>query len=137
MDDMDDGIDPDEHFERFKAQALQKLLASDYKAVNIDDVIAPQHHLSDSQIQLLGNVLNQHVDLFNGNLDHYPNYLTHVDLYDNVKATHAKPYPIPYIHIKAFKKELQHLLEIGVLRCCGPTEWACPAFVTPKKDGCI
>ena len=46
MDDTDDDIFPGDHFESFKAQALKKLLASDYKAVSINDVIASQHHLS-------------------------------------------------------------------------------------------
>jgi hypothetical protein len=59
-----------------------------------------------------------------------------VGLYSHKKVTvHVKPYYVPLIQEDAFKKELQHLLNIGVLQRCGPTEWASPTFIIPKKDG--
>lgn len=57
MDDTDDGINPYQHFKSFKAQALRKLLASDYRFITIDNVIASQHHLSDPQKKLLATVV--------------------------------------------------------------------------------
>ena len=45
----------------------------------------------------------------------YPHKEFHIDLVEGAVPKHARPYPVPVIHIEAFKKELQHLCEIGVL----------------------
>jgi hypothetical protein len=39
------------------------------------------------------------------------------------------------IHLAAFKKELHHLIEIGVLSTQGTSEWVSPMCITPEKDG--
>jgi hypothetical protein len=44
------------------------------------------------------------------------------------------PYAIPVIHLEAFKKELTHIVKIGVLSPQGASEWASPTSITPKKD---
>jgi hypothetical protein len=50
---------------------------------------------------------------------------------------HARPYPVPVIHVETLKKELINLCEIGVLRPQVASKWSSPTFITPKKDGRI
>jgi hypothetical protein len=45
-----------------------------------------------------------------------------VDLVPGVIAKHARPYPVPMIHLNAFRKELLHLVEAGVISLQGASE---------------
>jgi hypothetical protein len=60
----------------------------------------------------------------------------HVDLVPGAIAEHDRPYPVPMIHLHAFKMELIHIVEMGVSSLQGASEWASPTFIThppPKK----
>lgn len=50
---------------------------------------------------------------------------------------HAWPYPVTKAHETAFKQELQHLIDIGVLCPCGMMQGTSQTFIVPKKDGQI
>jgi hypothetical protein len=39
----------------------------------------------------------------------------HIYLVPGAIAKHARPYPVPMIHLNAFKKELLHLVEMGAI----------------------
>jgi hypothetical protein len=54
-----------------------------------------------------------------------------LELLADAHPIHTKPYTIPCIHLKVFRKEL------GVLSQVGGTEWASPTFIIPKKDGSV
>jgi hypothetical protein len=56
----------------------------------------------------------------------------HIDLVSEAIPKHSRPYAIPVIHLKAFKKELIHLVKIRVLSSQGASEWVSPTFITPK-----
>jgi hypothetical protein len=55
----------------------------------------------------------------------------HIDLVPGAIAKHTRPYPVPMIHLHAFKKELLHLVEMGVLSL----QWRglTNVFITPQK----
>jgi hypothetical protein len=73
--------------------------------------------------------------MFNGTLGLYPHKKVHIDIDPNAKPVHSRPYPVPQIHLKTFKNELDHLVRLGVLTSQQESEWASPSFIIPKKDG--
>ena len=112
-----------------------EILDAKYEKVLVDDVIDQLTHLNAQQKSDIRQVLNEHTKLFDGTLGVYPHRTFHIDLVPGAVPKHSRPYPIPVIHLQAFKKELLHLVEIGVLSPQGASEWASPTFITPKKDG--
>jgi hypothetical protein len=73
--------------------------------------------------------------MFDGTLGVYPHKKVHIDIDPNAKPVHSRLYPVPRIRLKTFKKELDHLVRIGVLAAQQESEWASPSFIIPKKDG--
>lgn len=117
-----------------------EILDAKYDKADIPTVIAAQNHLNEQQKKELSEVLQKYTKLFDGTLGEYPHRKIHIELEEEVNGTkvspvHARAYPVPYIHLETFKKELQHLCELGVLERQGASEWASPSFIIPKKDG--
>ncbi|KAL7476917.1 hypothetical protein ACHAW6_002748 [Cyclotella cf. meneghiniana] len=50
---------------------------------------------------------------------------------------HSQPYPVALVHLKTFKTEFDHLVELRVFTPTTQSEWASPSFNIPKKDGCV
>ncbi len=80
-------------------------------------------------------MLQENDKTFNGTLGVYPHKKVHIDIDPNAKPVHSRPYPVPQIHLKTFKKDLNHLVKIGVLAAQQESEWALPSFIIPKEDG--
>ncbi len=112
-----------------------EILDAKYETVEVDEVINQPNHLNLEQKEDLRKVLMEHTKLFDETLGVYPHRKFHIDLVPWAIAKHARPYLVPVIQLSAFKKELLHLVEIGVLPLQGAREWASPTFITPKKDG--
>ena len=83
------------------------------------------------------NALANTTEPFDGKLGLYREEEIHLELEPNAEAVHSRAYSVPKSHEDAFKRELKHLLPIGVLSAAGPTEWGSPTFVIPKRDGCF
>ena len=128
--DDDDEEDPADSF-------VTELLAAKYEKVSPLDVCRQQKHLTKEQQDQLFQVLKKYDKLFSGELGEYPHKKIKLEVMENAKPIHARPYSIPRINARTFKEELDHLCEIGVLARAGASEWASPTMGVPKKDGRI
>jgi hypothetical protein len=91
-------------------------------------------HLNAHQKAELLQVLQENDKMFDRTLGVYPLKKVHIDIDPNAKPVHSRPYPVPQIHLKTYKKELNHLVRIGVLTSQQESEWVSPSFIIPKKD---
>ncbi len=82
-------------------------------------------------------MLKSFTKLFDGTLRVYPRRKFHIKIMPGAKPKHIRPYAIARTHLEPFKKELDHLVRIGVLAPQGASEWESPTFITLKKDGRI
>ena len=108
---------------------------SKYEQVPVREVASQQKHLTIEQREDLVQILERYPKLFSGKLGCYPHRKIHLDLLDNVQPIHLRSYSVAHNQEQLFKTELERLVTIGVLGCCGASEWAAPTFIIPKKDG--
>ena len=110
---------------------------SNYKKVDVAEVVNSCSHLSSSQKRDLKRVLQKYTRLFDGKLKVFPNEKIDLELDPTVPAYRARTYPVPRTHLDVFKKELDRLENEGVLSRTGPSEWIAGSFIIPKKDGSV
>ena len=112
-----------------------EILDAKYEWTDVKDVVKGLTHLTQIQQNNLLDVLRKHASMFDGSLGVYPHKKFHIEIEPGAKPVYARPYPVPRIHLSTFKKELDHLVELGVLVPQNESEWASPTFIIPKKDG--
>ena len=134
-----DELDAEElGFEVDECYLTTPILDAKYDKWTIDEVINEHcSHLTLDQQADMRALLARHSKLFDGTLGKYPGEPMHIELIPGAQPVYRRPYPVPQVHMQAFKKELDHLVEIGVLSPVRDTEWGLPTFITPKKDGRI
>ena len=111
------------------------ILDAKYEKMEIPAMVAEMAHLNDAQKRDLKKLLLKYKKLFDGTLGVYPHKKVHIELEEDAKPVHVRPYAVPRVHYETFKKELRHLVKIGVLSEQESSEWALPSFIAPKKDG--
>ena len=107
----------------------------DSEWTDVKDVVDKLEYLSQDRKDDLLALLQRHAKMFDGTLGVYPHKKFHIDVEPEAKPAYSRPYAIPRIHLNTFKKELDHLIELGVLVRQQESEWASPTFIIPKKDG--
>jgi len=107
------------------------ILDAKYEKVDLHDVATNQKHLTPYQQNQLECVLDKYTNLFDGTLGVYPHKKFSIEIKPDTVPKHSRPYAVPHIHQPAFRKELEHLVEIGVLSKAGTSEWGSPTCIIP------
>jgi hypothetical protein len=92
-----------------------EILDAKYERTDVIEVLKGLTHLNAHQKADFLWVPQKNDKMFNGTLGIYPHKKVHIDIDPNAKPVHSRPYPVPQIHLKTFKTELNHLVRIGVL----------------------
>ena len=80
-----------------------EILDARYEKVSIDEVVKQYSHLTVQQKADIKQVLDNFTKLFDGTLGDYPHRKFHIELEPGTRPRHARPCPIPVIHLEAFK----------------------------------
>ena len=119
---------------RVATKRVTKILDAKYEKANLPEVVNNCTHLSVTQKNALLRLLLQHEELFDGTLGEWQDELVNFELRPEAKPYHGRPFPVPHHHKDTIKKEVQRLVEIGVLKPIQESEWAFPSFIIPKKS---
>ena len=95
--------------------AIEKILDAKYDKLDINQVVFEQKHLNESQKQDLRKLFLKYQKVFDGTLGLYPHNKVHIEVEPGAKPVHKRPYAVPMVHLDTFKRELEHLVKIGVL----------------------
>jgi len=79
------------------------ILDAKYEWTDVAEVVDKQTHLNAHQKKDLLQVLQDNCKMFNGTLGLYPHRKVHIELVPDAKPIHARPYPVPRIHMSTFK----------------------------------
>ena len=73
-------------------------------------------HLDETERKKLKTLLNKYKELFDGSLGHWKGQNYDVELREEGKPYHARPYPIPKAYEQTLKMEVERLCKVGVLK---------------------
>jgi hypothetical protein len=73
--------------------------------------------------------------VFDNDLSSIKGYDCHIHVKDNSVPKFSRAYDVPYAILKEVDKELDELLEQGILKPVSYSEWASPLVTVPKEQG--
>jgi len=114
-----------------------EILDAQYKSGDLQKIVSEVDTLVPTEQQKLLKLLKKFEYLFDGTLGSFDTKPLHFDLNEKAKSFHSKAYPVPHIHARTFKRELERLVEIGVLRKVNNSDFSSPTFIIPKKNGTV
>jgi hypothetical protein len=114
-----------------------KILDSNYKKANLEEVTRDISHLSDMDKSKIKVVLIRYESLFEGRLGLWDTSPIKLELEEGAKPYHTRAFPVLQVHEATIRKEVERLCLIDVLEKCADSQWAAPTFIIPKKEGTV
>jgi hypothetical protein len=120
---------------RNATKSVIEILDAKYDKANLPEIVKDTcPHLEPSQQDILLSLLLDFESLFDGTLGDWTRPPVSIEMKDEAKPYHGRPYPIPQIHKATLMKEIDRLMGIGVLKRQSSSQWASPTCIIPKKD---
>ena len=116
---------------------IKRILDAKYEKANLKKVVNKLDYLNKEEQKSFLKLLQKYESMFDGTLGTYKGSDYKIELKENIKPYHAKPFPIPKVHEGTLRKEVERLVKIGVLKRVNRSEWAAPTFIIPKKNGTV
>jgi hypothetical protein len=114
-----------------------EILDAKYEKANLQLITSQCTYLPKEERTALLKLLLRYEDLFDGTLGTWNGPEIKMKLMKDAKPYFARPFPVPQIHEKTLKIEIDRLVKLGVLKWTKANEWAAPTFIIPKKDGSV
>ena len=115
-------------------ERIKRILDAKYEPANLEEVVQESQHLDKEEQRLLYRLLDKYRSLFDGSLGHWKGETYEVKLKTGATPYHARAYPIPKVHEKTLRMEVERLCEVGVLKRVNRSEWGAPTFIIPKNS---
>jgi len=94
-------------------------------------------HLSTSNVKpdTVASLENSFPDVFKDGLRHCTVTKATLTLKQNATPVYRRARPVPYASVPIVEQELDHLLNLGVIKPVRHADWAAPVMVVKKSDG--
>jgi hypothetical protein len=113
-----------------------EILDAKYKNADLHAITSECKYLSKEERAALLKLLLRYEDLFDGMLGTWNGPEIELKVKKDAKPYFAKPYPVPQIHERTLKVEIDRLVKLGGLKWTRVWyEVAAPTFIIPKRDG--
>lgn len=116
---------------------IKGILDAKYAPADLKQVASSNPKLTSKQQAELLQVLQRYKHLFDGNLGTWTGSQYNIELKEGATPYHARAFPVPRIHERTLRLEIDRLCKLGVLKKVNRSEWAAPTFIIPKKDGTV
>ena len=117
-----------------EAERIQRILDVKYAPADLEELCAECKHLSLQEQKELCALLTKFSDLFDGSLGTWNMDPVDIELNEDAKPHHAKPFPVPQSQEKKLRAEVERMEKLGVIRKVNRSQWASPAFTVNKPD---